>query len=597
MMFFQFMELAGPQRPAMIRAVVYKVIDSTFSAMPLGIAYLAAGSAMGDPHAQHLLPFTVDTAGGIAAIAGLLLACYALQWLFFLLSSEEGYGASYRMTSRLRTELADHLRTLPMSYFHKEPPGRLGHVVMQDVLAIEQVAGLVLPRLVLAVTLGAVALIFAFLLDWRMGLAISAGLPLALPALALGHRSLRDVTEAHSDAGARLNSRLLEYIQGIAVIKAYGLSQDQEGLCRRAVEQFRVASHRMTWKFVRPATLFPAFMMIGAATVLMSGAHFMIAGSMAPAAYLFFFLLSLRLLGPLSDLMDFSALMQQMETAVTRVRAILQTPGERESAEAVLPAGYDIAFTDVSFDYPGAPLEGDASATGLREVGFRVPENTVTALVGQTGAGKTTIARLLTRLYVPDRGRITIGGADLATLSPAQVNRMVSFVSQTVFLFTETVRDNIRLGRQDATEDEMIAAAKAARCHDFIMAMPQGYDTVLEGGGARLSGGERQRISLARAFLQDSRIVVLDEVTSALDVENERLVQDALSELVKNRTVIVIAHRLWTVRSADQILVLEHGRIIERGTHDELMRAAGRYQGFWARLQAAPGFRGARHAA
>jgi ABC-type multidrug transport system fused ATPase/permease subunit len=597
MILFEFLDLAGPERPAMIRSVLFKVIDSAFSAVPLGIAYLATAAVLGDSRAQSLLPFPIDTAPGILAVAGLLLAAYALQWCFFLLSSLDGYKASYRMTSRLRIQLADHLRKLPMGYFHRMEPGGLAHIVMQDVLAIEQVAGLVLPRLVSAVTLAVVAVIATFALDWRMGAAMSLGLVLGIPALVLGHRALRKATLEHGESQARLNSRLLEFIRGIAVIKAYGLSQDQEGLCRRAVADFCAASKHLTWKFVVPAILFPTLLLIGAVAVLMSGAHFLIAGSMAPAAYLLFFLVNLRLIGPLSELMDFSALGQQMQNAVTRVGGILNTPGESETGTAALPARHDIVFSDVSFDYdPDAQLDEGELAAGLHGVSFQIAQNTITALVGETGAGKTTIARLLTRLYAPSRGQITIGGTDIATLSPAQVNRLVSFVSQHVFLFSETVRDNIRLGRAEATDDDIIAAAQAARCHEFIAAMPQGYDTLLQGGGADLSGGERQRISLARAFLQNSRIIVLDEVTSALDVENERLVQEALTELVKNRTVIVIAHRLWTIRTADQILMLDHGRIVEHGTHAVLAGANGRYQNFWNQLQNAPGWRGARSA-
>jgi hypothetical protein len=195
MMVFKFLNLAGPDRPAMIRAVLFKVIDSAFAAAPLGIAYLATAAAMGDPSARDLAPFPVDSLHGVLAVAGALFVCHAVQWLFFLLSSNDGYGASYRMTSRLRTQLADHLRKLPMAYFQKMEPGRLGHIVMQDVLAIEQVAGLVLPRLVSAVTLAGVALIASFALDWRMGLAISIGLPLAIPALILGHRALRNAID------------------------------------------------------------------------------------------------------------------------------------------------------------------------------------------------------------------------------------------------------------------------------------------------------------------------------------------------------------------------------------------------------------------
>lgn len=588
MVFFRILNLAGPDRSRMFRSIIFKVIESFFAVAPLVIAYLAVAALMGDRSAQSILVFPMDSSEGIFLVAGLLLASYALQWLFFLLNSRDSYGAGQRIAARLRLRIAKHLTRLPMTYFRKNDSGELAHVLMQDVMAIEQVPGLVLPRLVVALTLPVIAFVATFVLDWRMGLALVAGLPLALPALVWGHRGLKQAAADHGRSAARMNSRLIEFIRGIAVIKSFGLAADRGGQCIRAVDDFRDASKAITYKFVLPTIFFPACLAIGCGAGLAIGAHFLLTGSLDPAAYLLFFLIGLRLYGPLVDLMDFSALIRQMETAMERVTDILKQDPEAIPETDCLPSDYDVVFSGVSFKY------AVETAGGLDGVSFTCGKNRMLALVGATGAGKSTVARLLSGQYAPDAGRITIGGMEIRDLSRSTLNKLVSIVSQDVFLFTESVRDNIRLGRADATDEQIIEAAKAARCHDFIMSLESGYDTILENGGAQLSGGERQRIALARAFLQDSKILVLDEVTSALDVENEHLVQEALTELVQNRTVIVIAHRLWTVRHADEILVLDGGRIVESGYHDQLVKAGGRYYTLWQYLENAPGWSGRR---
>lgn len=588
MIFFRILELAGPDRPNMIRAIICKVIESFFASVPLGIAYLAVAALMGDSYATSVLPVPIGGAMGILLIAVLLLLAYGGQWLFFWLSSIQSYSAGYRIAARLRMQLARHVRDLPSSYYRKRDTGELANVLMQDVMALEQVPGLVLPRLVAALSFPAFAIVLSFTLDWRMGLALVAGLPFAIPALVWGHRGLKRVSQDHSAKAARMNGKLIEFIRGIGVIKTFGLTEERNSTCIRAVGDFREASKALTFRYVVPTIIFPICLLSGSSIALLLGADLLQSGELSSAVYLMFFLIGLRLYGPLLDLMDFSSLIRQMENALARILELLNVKREDDAGKASVPKGYGVTFENVSFAY-GDARDGQG---GINNVSFVVPEGSVTALVGETGAGKSTIAKLLCRQYDALAGQIRIDGVPVSDISRDALHRIVGMVSQDVFLFSETIRDNLRLGCPDVSDAEIIAAACAARCHDFIAELPDGYDTVLEGGGNQFSGGERQRLSLARAFLHDSRILILDEVTSALDVENERLVQEALSELVRDRTVIVIAHRLWTVKDANQIILLENGAVREKGTHDQLLDQNDVYSDFWQRLRNAPGWGG-----
>jgi ABC-type multidrug transport system fused ATPase/permease subunit len=588
MIFFRILELAGPDRPNMLRAIICKVLESLFASVPLGIAYLAIAALMEEPYAMSVLPLPVGQPMGVLLIAALLLLAYGGQWLFFWLSSIQAYSAGYRIAARLRMQLARHARDLPSGYYHKRDTGELANVLMQDVMALEQVPGLVLPRLVAALSFPVFAIVLSFALDWRMGLALIAGLPFAIPALVWGHRGLKRVSQEHSAKAARMNGKLIEFIRGIDVIKTFGLTEEHNNTCIRAVGDFREVSKALTFRYVVPTIIFPVCLLSGSSIALLLGADLLQSGELSPASYLMFFLIGLRLYGPLLDLMDFSSLVRQMENALSRILEVLNVKREDDAGKASIPQGYGVTFENVSFAY-GDTCNGQV---GINNISFVVPEGSVTAFVGETGAGKSTIAKLLCRQYDALAGRILIDGVLVSDIPRNELHRIVGVVSQDVFLFSETIRDNLRLGCPDVSDAEIIAATRAARCHEFIAKLPDGYDTILEGGGNQLSGGERQRLSLARAFLRDSRILILDEVTSALDVENERLVQEALSELVRDRTVIVIAHRLWTVKDADQIILLENGKIRERGTHDQLLDHGAVYSGFWQQLRNAPGWGG-----
>jgi ABC-type multidrug transport system fused ATPase/permease subunit len=601
---FRVLALASPAERALLRrAILCKLAEGLLAIGPLLVAYLTAAALLGDPRAAAWLPGAADSGMRMLGITALLVLCGAGQLLFCYLANAQGYAAGYRLAADLRSRLVAHLRRLPMSVLDRREPGGLAHVLMQDVRAIEMIPGTVLPRFVAALALPAAMLALACALDWRMALLLGMGLLLALPALLLGQRGLRHATKAQAGALAALNARLIEFVRGIVVIKAFGLTGQRRTHVAGAAAGFRDTAKALTASFVRPMIAVPSLLGLGPILVMIIGSQLAGAGALPAADWLFLCLIGLRLVACLSEVLDSSAMALQANDALDRIEAVLAEPAARIAQPALaLPSTGEIVFEQVTFDYRAVPANARLAEVGpgsdpaavpaLRKVDLRLPARGMVALVGRSGAGKSTVVRLLQRHWQPQSGRITIGGVDLQAWPEAALRQMVGIVAQRTLLFTLPVCENIRLGRPDAGDAEVVAAAKAARCHDLILRLPEGYDTVLANGGAMLSGGERQRLALARTILQRSPIIILDEATTALDVENERLVQAALDDLMRDRLVLVIAHRLWTVRRADQILVLEAGRIVEGGRHVELIAAGGAYHSLWQDLAEAPGWRG-----
>ncbi|WP_417832757.1 ABC transporter ATP-binding protein [Terasakiella sp.] len=587
MFFFKFLELAGPDRSCLIRAILYKICESFFAALPFGVGYVCLNFYLDGGYAQELLPFALTDRFAPLYLAILLLVLYGVQWLCFWRTNVNAYAAGNRINTRLRLRLMSHLCKLPLGYTEAKGTGETSHVLMQDVMALEQVPGLILPRFVFAVTFPFFAAVLVFSLDYRLGLALVSGLPFAILVLVWGHRSMANASEKLRCEGGVLNARLLEFIRGIAVIKAFGLLENRENRCFQAAKAFQVACKHMTFRYVMPTLVFPVFLLTGICALVLLSASDLLAGQMTASLMFLYFFLGLRLFSPFLDLMDFSALVRQTEGALKRVLNILDQPIEQRPQMAVSLRDHAVSFEQVCFSYEG---QGEGARQQLEQVSFFVPQGHNLGIVGYTGAGKSTIAKLLCGHYSATSGQIQIGDVDIRDLPRDQLNDLVCYISQQVVLFSDSVRNNISLGRAHVGEEDVIKAAKAARCHDLIMGWENGYDTVLQSAGAQLSGGERQRIALARAFLQDSPILIMDEITSAMDIENERLVQQALSELAKEKTVIVIAHRLWTLKEQDEIIVLEKGRLIEKGSHEDLLSQATLYKRFWEMLRETKGW-------
>jgi ATP-binding cassette subfamily B protein len=565
--------LAGRTDPQLIRGIVFKIVDAFFQGAPLGFLYLAL---------QSLFAATLDTAKLLWLVAGLGV-CLVLQGLFFYASTRDVFLSTYSLMADMRLRLGEHLRHLPMGFFTTRKSGDLNAVLTVDVAQIEQVFTHIYAMLVAMVALPIFVACILFWLDWRMALATVATIPIAVPALMFGQWMVRRGGQQRAQAQIAVISRVIEYVQGIQVLKACRLIGARFQQLERALADFRKRSFELEAKPAPFILTYAIVIELGFLCVLLTGAYLLLGGSLTVPVFVMFLVVTLRFYHPLQQVGMYLAELRYFRLSFDRVQAVLD--------EAVLPEPpddpqldrFDIEFREISFRYEQELV--------LDHVSLHIPERSVTALVGPSGSGKTTIANLVARFWDIDEGEVRIGGRNVKGLRTDRLLSYLSMVFQDVYLFHDTVLNNIRIGRPGATMEEVIAAARAAQCHEFIMKLPHGYDAMIGEGGATLSGGEKQRVSIARAILKNAPIVLLDEATASLDPENEALIQKGFQALMRSKTRIIIAHRLSTVRHADQILVVDKGRIVERGKHDDLIAAGGLYAKLWREQERTHGWK------
>ncbi|MBP6560686.1 MAG: ABC transporter ATP-binding protein [Enterocloster sp.] len=531
---------------------------------PMGILFLFM---------ERLLGPLVGLQAPSLGMAGYVAVCIVLLviiFIFWRIQYDATFVASYTESANMRIRLAERLRTLPMSFFGKRDLADLTTTIMADSAFIEKAFSHFIPELIGAFISTALIGVCLLAADWRMGLAVLWVVPVSF-LLAAGTRPMVDRVERRQK-GKKIaaSDGIQECIENIQDIKANNLQEEYlRGLDQKIlnVESITIRLELFNGTMVTASQM---FLKVGMATTVLVGADLLSSHSIGFMLFLMFMVASTRLYGPLTGCLQNLSAVYSALLVVERMKLIEEQPVLQGSREAVYD-GYDIVFDHVGFSYK----DGEQV---LKDVSFTARQGQVTALVGPSGGGKSTSAKLAARFWDIDRGKITLGGTDISGIEPETLLRSFSIVFQDVVLFNNTIMENIRLGRKGASDQEVMEAARAAQCEEFIHRLPNGYETRIGENGSALSGGERQRLSIARALLKNAPVILMDEATASLDVENETLVQEAISNLVKDKTVLIIAHRMRTVAGADRIVVLKDGYVAEQGTPGDLMEKKGIYR-------------------
>lgn len=562
----RMLRLSGRYKKRIQLAFVCAFVEQILSKMPIFFAFLVlAGFASGTMSGARCL-----------AVGGILVCVVVLQAVVHYASDRLQSAAGYMIFADQRIALADHLRRLPMGYFTAGNIGKISSVLSSDMVFVEEVAMSTIANMMSYLLSAGVLMVFMFWLDWRLGLITLAVTLLAnVVARRMNAVSLKEAA-ARQEQGERLTDAVLSFVEGIGVIKSYNLLGAQSA----ALTENFARSRDVNASFERRMTPWTTGLSIlygaGIAAIFGLAVYLEQTGALSLAYLLGVLLFVFDLFGPLKALYGEATRLTVMNAALDRTCDVLVETELPDTGTAHLPeteAGDEIVFENVSFSYDG---KNDV----LHDISFAMPPRTMTALVGPSGGGKSTIANLLARFWDVGTGCVKIRGVDIRDVPLAELMDQISMVFQRVYLFQDTIYNNIAMGRPDASEEEIIQAAKKARCYNFVTALPDGFQTIVGEGGATLSGGERQRIAIARCILKDAPIVILDEATASVDVDNERYIQEAISELVRGKTLLVIAHRLHTIRDADQILVVAGGRIAQCGDHASLSDQPGIYQDF-----------------
>ena len=496
-----------------------------------------------------------------------------------MLQTEGGYDtAAFK-----RIEIARHLRYLPMGYFNENSLGEITSVTTNTMENLGNVA----TRVVMLTTQGllntGIILLMLICFDWRIGAIGAAGTVLFLFLNSRMQRAGKSISARKVESDAQVVSETMEYIQGISEVKSYNMTGEKTEKLNRAIDRNADINTKMEFVFIPFMTVQNSITKITGAVMTLCSVLFYLSGTMDLMVCIGMTICSFILYTSLEQAGSYNALLHTINVSVDKAQAILDLDTMDIDGSDIRPEDHSIDVEDISFSYDKRKI--------IDGVTIHIPEKTTTAIVGPSGGGKTTLCNLIARFWDVDEGCVKLGGTDVREYSMDSLMKNFSFVFQKVYLFADTIANNIRFGQEDASMEEVIAAARKACCHDFIMALPDGYDTVIGEGGASLSGGEKQRISIARAIMKDSPVIILDEATANVDPENEKELTEAIEALTKDKTIIMIAHRLKTVRHADQILVVDGGRIVQQGTHEELLEQDGIYRRFVEAREQAVGWK------
>lgn len=559
----ELLDFSGKQRKNLIKSFIFSLLNSVFEMMPiLAILMVLTGIIAGEEGQpmkssviwMSLLIMVISIAGRI---------------IFNNLSCTNRTLGSFSMCGEKRLEIGERMKHVPMGYFSQNRPGEIAATVTTTLEDIENYAVTILERIAGGFIQAIVIGIWLIYYDWHIALIMFAGLIVSTIVYRIIQEKGKRLSPERQAAQANLATEILEYVKGMGVVKSFGIEETSGKTVHNAIEESAKINILLESTFSALGGVYQSIFKIAEAAILVVAPYLLLGGEITPAKCLMLIVSSFMIYSSIEVMGSMTSVARVIESSLKRLSKVTEAPLMDEDGRDIQLDNYDIELNHVSFSY--------GKNTVLEDINIKVKEGTTCAIVGPSGSGKTTLVSLIARFWDVEKGSVTIGNLNVKEFTCDSVMKNFSIVFQNVYLFEDTIENNIKFGKPELDHEQVVAAAKKACCHDFIMELPEGYQTKVGEGGASLSGGERQRISIARAILKDAPIIILDEATSSVDPENEQELQNAIAELTKNKTVLISAHRLSTVRNADQIIVLDKGSVVERGTHKELVQRKGLY--------------------